>query len=42
MMTILERDPTPVYGDGFRIVKAVYDNLANGSLPDVMSQLKKM
>ncbi len=42
MMLRVENDPTPIYGPGFRLVKAVYDNLGNGSLPDVMKELMKM
>ncbi len=42
MMRHLENDPTPVYGTGFKIAKSVYDQLGNGSLPDTMTELRKM
>lgn len=40
MMRNLEKSPDPVYGDGFRRVKAVYDTVPGGDLPATMRRLK--
>lgn len=42
MMEQLQKDPTPVYGDGFRRVKALYDQQGAGSLAATMNILKRM
>lgn len=37
-MALMEKDPDPIYGDGFRKVKAVYDR---GGWSDVIKKIKK-
>lgn len=42
MMEKLLKDPTPIYGEGFRRVKALYDKLGTGSLPQTMDFIRRM